>query len=236
MRIDVLTLFKEYYKTLDIGIIKNALKEGLFYVNVYDIREYSTDKHKKCDDYAYGGGAGMLMTPEPIYNAINAVDSEHKAMRIYMSPRGITLDDKLVKKLVKSEHLLILSGSYEGVDQRIIDNFIDMEISVGDYVLTSGDLPALTLINALSRHIEGVLGSSDSLNEESFTDFLLEYPQYTRPENFMGYEVPKVLLSGDHKKIAEWRATERISITKKIRPDLYKKYTDNIKGLNKEVK
>lgn len=223
MKIDVLTLFPEVYSVLDSGIIGKALKKGLFGTEIYNIRDYSKDKHKRCDDYAFGGGAGMLMTPQPIYDAIQAADPNHEALRIYMSPKGRRLDQNKVKELAKRDRLLFLSGSYEGVDQRIIDTEIDEELSIGDYVLTSGDLAALVVINAVARYIPDVLGSEQSTDEESFEDGLLEYPQYTRPNEWMGLKVPEVLLSGNHKEIKEWRRRESEKITLERRPDIMKK-------------
>lgn len=223
MKIDVLTLFPEVYSVLDSGIIGKALKKGLFEASVHNIRDYSLDKHKRCDDYAFGGGAGMLMTPQPIYDAVKAADPDHEALRIYMSPKGKRLDQNTVKELSKRERLLFLSGSYEGVDQRIIDTEIDEELSIGDYVLTSGDLAALVVINAVARYIPDVLGSEQSTDEESFEDGLLEYPQYTRPNEWMGLKVPEVLLSGNHKEIREWRRRESEKITLERRPDIMKK-------------
>ncbi len=223
MKIDVLTLFPEVYTVLESGIIGKAIKKGLFETDILNIRDYSKDKHKRCDDYAFGGGAGMLMTPQPIYDAIIAADPDHEALRIYMSPKGKRLDQNKVKELAKRERLLFLSGSYEGVDQRIIDTEIDEELSIGDYVLTSGDLAALVVINAVARYIPDVLGSEQSTDEESFEDGLLEYPQYTRPCEWMGLRVPDVLLSGNHKEIREWRRRESEKITLERRPDIMKK-------------
>lgn len=165
----------------------------------------------------------MVMTPQPIHDTINALDPERKALRIYMSPKGKTLDQKTVLRLAQREWILILCGNYEGVDQRVIDEDIDEEISVGDYVLTGGELPAMVLINAVARYVKGVLGSDRSTDEESFSDGLLEYPQYTRPRNFLGKEVPAVLLSGDHAAIAKWRREKQLEITRLRRPDLLEK-------------
>ena len=226
MNFKVLTLFTKMYDSLNEGIIGAAQKKGLINVSVTDIRDFSKDKHRTVDDYPYGGGAGMLLKPEPVFDALNFVDPEHKCHRIFMSARGKTLNQKKVEELSLKNDLLIICGSYEGLDQRIIDNYVDEEISVGDYVLTSGDYPCMILINAVSRYVDGVLGSSESLNEESYSDYLLEYPQYTHPEVFNGFEVPEILLSGHHGKIAEWRKQQSIEITQKLRPDLYRKYYD----------
>ncbi|MBO7390677.1 MAG: tRNA (guanosine(37)-N1)-methyltransferase TrmD [Clostridia bacterium] len=222
MRIKVLTLFPEAYEGLTVGILDKAIKGGKFNLDLYQIRDYSLDKHKKVDDAPFGGGAGMLMTPQPIYDAMQAADPEHKCRRIYLSPRGATLTQEKVVALSKEEDLLFLSGSYEGVDQRVIDLCIDEEISIGDYVLTSGDLPCMVTINAISRYVEGVLGSEESTDEESFASGLLEYPQYTRPQEFMGLKVPEVLVGGNHGEVAKWRREQQLEITRRLRPDLIK--------------
>ena len=222
MRIKVLTLFPEAYEGLTVGILDKAIKGGKFNLDLYQIRDYSLDKHKKVDDAPFGGGAGMLMTPQPIYDAMQAADPEHKCRRIYLSPRGATLTQEKVVALSKEEDLLFLSGSYEGVDQRVIDLCIDEEISIGDYVLTSGDLPCMVTINAISRYLEGVLGSEESTDEESFASWLLEYPQYTRPQEFMGLKVPEVLVGGNHGEVAKWRREQQLEITRRLRPDLIK--------------
>lgn len=220
MQIDVLTIFPEFFDVLNQGILGRAIGEGKFSVQAVNIRDFSKDKHKKTDDTPYGGGAGMLMTPDPIVSAVESVDARRKAYRIYMSPRGKTLNQDMVERLAKEDRLLILCGDYEGVDQRAIDLCIDEEVSIGDYVLTGGELPALVLINAVARYIDGVLGSSESTSEESFSNGLLEYPQYTRPEVYRGLGVPKVLLGGNHKDIEKWRVEKSLEITMKNRPDL----------------
>ena len=221
MRFDILTLFPEMFEPLKESIIGRATKKGIIEINVVDIRDYTENKHRKCDDTPFGGGAGMVMSAQPIASAISAVDPEHKAKRIYTSPRGETLKQKKVESLAKEERILILCGHYEGVDQRAIDLFIDEEISVGDYVLTGGEIPAMTIVDAVSRYVDGVINES-SLNSESFSDGLLEYPQYTRPQEFMGLKVPDVLLSGNHGEIDKWRKQRAEEITKKNRPDLKK--------------
>ncbi|NCA92310.1 tRNA (guanosine(37)-N1)-methyltransferase TrmD [bacterium] len=222
MKISVLTLFPEIYQTLEVSIIGKALKKGVFEVEVFNIRDYSNDKHKRCDDYPFGGGAGMVMTPQPLHDAINAADPNHSAKRIYLSPKGKTLNQEMVEKLSKESEILLVNGSYEGIDQRIIDMDIDEELSIGDYVLTSGDLASLVVINAVARYIPEVLGSEESTNEESFASGLLEYPHYTRPQEFLGMSVPDVLLSGNHAEIAKWRREQSFLMTKTHRPDLIK--------------
>lgn len=219
----ILTLFPEFYSCLKSGIIGKAIERGLFGVEIVNIRDYSEDKHKRCDDYPFGGGAGMVMTPDPIHKAICAVDPEHKARRIFMSPRGQVLTQKKVKELSSGEEILFLCGSYEGVDQRVVDMDIDEELSIGDYVLTSGDPAALVTLNSVVRYVPGVLGSEQSTEEESFSTNLLEYPQYTRPQNYMGAEVPEVLVSGNHGLVDKWRYEKALEITKERRPDLLEK-------------
>ena len=220
MKISVLTIFPEMYAALNSSVIGKALEKELFSVEVHNIRDYSLNKHKKCDDYPFGGGAGMVMTPQPLHDAINAVDPGHEAVRIYLSPKGETLNQKIVTKLAREDHIVLINGSYEGIDERVIELDVDREISIGDYVLTSGDLASLVVINAVARYIPDVLGSEQSTEEESFSAGMLEYPQYTRPQEFMGLRVPEVLLSGNHAEIAEWRRQESLRITAERRPDL----------------
>ncbi|MDE5549370.1 MAG: tRNA (guanosine(37)-N1)-methyltransferase TrmD [Clostridia bacterium] len=227
MKIKVATIFPEMFDVLGVGILGKAQQKGVLDVDVVNIRDYSADKHKKTDDAPFGGGAGMVMTPQPLHDAICAMDKERKAKRIYLSPRGKTLDQQTVERLAKEQELLLVCGSYEGIDERVIALDIDEEISVGDYVLTGGELPAMILINAVSRYVDGVLGSSESTSEESFSNGLLEYPQYTRPQEFEGLSVPQVLLGGNHKQIDEWRLAQSLEITRKRRPDLYEEYVKN---------
>lgn len=222
MIIDILTLFPDMFTPLKESVIGRAVKAEKVEIRVTDIRDYTLDKHKKCDDYTFGGGAGMVLMPQPVASAIEAIDPEHKARRIYMSPKGKTFTQKMVPELLSYERLLLLCGHYEGVDQRVIDLYIDEEISIGDYVLTGGELPAMVVTDAVCRYIDGVL-SNDSLTDETFTGDTLEYPQYTRPREFMGLTVPEVLLSGNHAEIDKWRKKESLALTKKMRPDLIKK-------------
>lgn len=223
MKFHFLTIFPEYFGVLDYGIIGRAAREGRFSVNVVNIRDYSTDKHRKTDDYPYGGGAGMVMTPDPIVRATEAADPDHKALRIYMSPKGEPFKQSMAKELAAYDELLFLCGGYEGVDERAIELTVDREISIGDYVLTGGELPALVVMNAVARYIDGVLGSSESTVEESFSSGLLEYPQYTRPQVYRGLSVPDVLVSGNHAEVDAWRARKSLEITKARRPDLLDK-------------
>ena len=222
MRIEVLTLFPEMFNSLNVGILKKAQDNGLFSVNVTNIRDYSLDKHHKVDDTPFGGGAGMVMAPQPLHDAICSIDKEHVCRRIYLSPKGKTLSQSKVEELSKEKNLMFVCGNYEGIDQRVIDLDIDEELSIGDYVLTGGELPAMVTINAVVRYIDGVLGNSESVNEESFSNGLLEYPQYTHPQEFEGLKVPEVLLSGNHQNIAKWRHEKQLEITKERRPDLLK--------------
>ena len=221
MKVDILTLFPEMFTPLEESIIGRAKQDGKIEIKVHDIRDYTENKHKKCDDYPFGGGAGMVMTPQPIASCIEAIDPDHKAHRIFTSPKGETFCQSFVKRLISYEWIIILCGHYEGVDQRIIDLYIDEEISIGDYVLTGGELPAMVITDCLARYCDGVI-NSESLTEESFSQGLLEYPQYTRPQEFKGIKVPDVLLSGNHGEVDKWRYEQSLDITKKKRPDLLK--------------
>jgi len=218
MRIDILTLFPEMFVPIQTSIIKRATDKNVAEINIIQIRDFSQDAHKKTDDVPYGGGAGMVMTPQPLYDAINSVKTENSKV-IYLSPRGKVFKQQMAKELCKYEHLLLICGHYEGIDQRIIDIFNAEEISIGDYVLTGGELPAMVLTDSIIRLLDGAITSS-SLEDESFSNGLLEYPQYTRPQNFMGQEVPEVLLSGHHANIKKWREQKSLEITKQNRPDL----------------
>ena len=220
MKIDVLTLFPEMFTALDSSLIGKARQKGLFELNCHNIRDYSADKHKKCDDTPFGGGAGMVMMPQPIHDCITAVDPKHEALRIYMSPRGKTLTQNLVKQLSEEKRLLLLCGHYEGVDQRVLDMDVDVELSIGDYVLSGGELPAMVVIDSVLRYVPEVLGNAESTVDESFSNALLEYPQYTRPQEFLGVQVPEVLVSGNHQNVDKWRKEQSLAITKRNRPDL----------------
>ena len=227
MKFDVLTLFPEMFAPIEQSIMGRAIEKKLVDINLVNIRDFSENKHKKVDDTPYGGGAGMVMMPDVVYRAYKTVAKKSRtnsgkaggAKVIYMSPQGKTLNQKKVEDLSKEEELIILCGHYEGIDQRVIDKIVDEEISIGDYVLTGGEIPAMVLIDSVSRYVEGVL-SKDSISEESFSNGLLEYPQYTRPEEFEGVKVPEILLSGHHENIEKWRKEKSIEITKKKRPDL----------------
>ena len=221
MNITVLTLFPEMFAPLFESVIGRAVNGGKLNIKIVNIRDYAENKHYKCDDYPFGGGAGMVMMPQPIGSAIEAVDPDHRAHRIYMSPRGRVFTQKRAVELSELGDLLILCGHYEGVDQRVIDLYIDEELSVGDYVLTGGELPAMVVCDCVAIYVEGVI-SGESLKDESFSAGLLEYPQYTRPAVYKGLSVPEVLLSGNHEKVEKWRREQSLEITRKNRPDLLK--------------
>ena len=223
MKIDILTLFPEMFEPLKASILGRALEKDLFELTLINIRDFSLDKHKKVDDYVFGGGDGMLMTPQPLYDAIMSVKTD-KSYVVYMSPKGTVLSQKQVKRIAHEiEHLIIVCGHYEGIDERVIELCVDEQISIGDYVLTGGELPAMVLVDAVLRYVPEVLHSDTSVVDESFSDNLLEHPQYTRPREFMGLTVPEVLLNGNHKEIEKWKMEQKLSETKKYRPDLLDK-------------
>lgn len=221
MKFDVLTLFPEMFNALKQSIIGRAEENNLIHINIVNMRDFSKDKHKKVDDTPYGGGAGMVIKPDIVYDSYNSV-KEEKAKVIYLSPQGNILNQRKVEALSKEEHLILLCGHYEGIDQRVLDEIVDEEISIGDYVLTGGEIPAMVLIDSVSRYVDGVL-SQDSTSEESFSQGILEYPQYTRPEIFDGVKVPDVLLSGHHANISKWRRCEALKNTYYKRPELLEK-------------
>lgn len=222
-----MTLFPDIFKAyIGESMMKKAVENSILEVELYNIRDFSENKHKKVDDYPFGGGAGMVMTPQPIFSTYEYIVEKYELENprvIYLSPKGRVFNQKIAKRLSLENDIIFLCGHYEGVDQRIIDLIVTDEISIGDYVLTGGELPALVMIDSIARLVPGVLNRSESHEDESFENDLLEYPQYTRPRNFNGLEVPEVLLSGNHKKIDEWRAEESQKITLERRPDLIKK-------------
>ena len=221
MKIDILTLFPDMFSAMQESILGRAQKSEKIQINILNIRDYTEDKHLKCDDYPFGGGAGMVMMAPPSGNAIEAIDPDHKARRIYMSPKGQVFKQQKVFELLEYEHLILLCGHYEGVDTRVIEEIVDEEISIGDFVLTGGELAACIVTDAVARLVDGVISNS-SLVDESFSENLLEYPQYTRPQEYKGLAVPEILRSGDHAKIDAWRREKSLEITKKNRPDLLK--------------
>ena len=223
MRFDVLTLFPELIQShLDFSIMKRAKEDGIIEVKTINPRDYSLDKHKKVDDTPYGGGAGMVLAPQPYIDAYEGVNKEGKAITIMMTPQGEPFTHEISKELAQYDQIIILCGHYEGFDERIREIIRPREISIGDFVLTGGELPALCIIDSVSRNIEGTLGKIESAHDDSFVDGLLEYPQYTKPREYRGLEVPEVLLNGNHKLIEEFRIQQKIERTKVKRPDLYK--------------
>lgn len=236
MKFDVLTLFPEMFEPMKESIIGRAIQSNLLELNLINIRDFSKDKHKKVDDTVYGGGAGMLMMPDVVLDSYKSVKKDNSKV-IYMTPQGKKLDQSKVVELAKEEHIIILCGHYEGIDQRALDIINPEEISIGDYVLTGGEIPAMVLIDSVSRYVEGVL-ADDSTSEESFSNGLLEYPQYTRPVIFEGIEVPEVLQSGHHENIRKWRVRKSLETTLNKRPDLLDKInlTDEEKKILKELK
>ncbi len=230
MRIDVLTLFPDMFRgPFSESMLKRARENGLLEIALHDIRAWADNKHSKADDYPFGGGAGLVMMAQPIFDAVAAVDPDHEARRTLLTPRGRLLTTERARTLAKHPRLLLLCGHYEGVDERVMA-LMDEEISIGDYILTGGELPAMVLVDAVSRFVPGVLGSGESAEEESFSRSLLEYPQYTRPAEFRGMAVPEVLLSGHGANIAAWRQAQALEKTRENRPELlgtYGKYYEN---------
>lgn len=238
MKFSVLTLFPEMLAALGESIIGRATEKGIIETEFVNIRDFSQDKHRRVDDYPYGAGGGMVMQPQPIYDAYKSVCGEEKPYVVYMSPQGNVLTQEKARQLSENEHIVVLCGHYEGVDERIIEEIVDEEISIGDYVLTGGELPAMVMIDCVSRMISGVLDSDETMQVESHYDGLLEYPQYTRPPEFMGRCVPEVLLSGHHKNIEKWRREQSVIRTAQKRPDLIEKVTltEKEKTLIKDIK
>lgn len=230
MNFYIMTLFPEMVENgLKESIIGRAVSNGQISVNAINIRDYSNDKHGHVDDYPYGGGAGMVIKAAPVYDCYSALCESIKGDKprvLFMSPKGKTFNQNMAIDLAKEDNLVFLCGHYEGIDQRVLDEIVTDEVSLGDFVLTGGELPAMVMIDAISRHVKGVLGNEDSAVTESFTDNLLEHPQYTRPEVWRDKKVPDVLLSGNHKKINEWRLEKSIEETRIKRPDLYSKYLE----------
>ena len=224
MTFNIMTLFPAIISAyINESIIKNAIENKIIEVNIYNIRDYSRNKHKKVDDYPYGGGGGMLMTPQPIYDCYMEIKKNNENTKLFLfSPKGKILNNKMSYEYAKLDNITLLCGHYEGIDQRIVDMIVDEEISIGDYVLTGGELASLVFLDSVSRKITRVLSSSENVQDESFKNNLLEYPQYTRPYDFMEVKVPDVLISGNHKKIDEWRKNKSLEETKKKRPDLIK--------------
>ncbi len=224
LRFDVLTIFPGMFSpVLNESIIKRAQQKRKIKILIHNLRDFSKDKHRKVDDRPFGGGPGMVMTPQPIYDAIKKIKGRRKAKVILLSPSGRSFNQKLARHLAKERNIILICGHYEGIDERIREMIVDETLSIGDYVLTGGELPAMVIIDCVARFIPGVLGREQSLESESFEGNLLEYPHYTRPANFHGKKVPNVLLSGNHKAINEWRKKQAVLRTKKQRPDLLQK-------------
>jgi len=223
MLIDIATIFPRMFEqVLNESIVKRAQAKGKVKIRVHDLRDYTADKHRKVDDRPFGGGSGMVIRPEPVFNLVKSV-AKKGARVVLLSPQGRRLDQAYAKKLSRAKHLILVCGHYEGIDERVRKHLADEEVSIGDYVLTGGELPAMVLVDCLVRLVPGVLGDKNSLNFESFEGNLLEYPQYTRPQDFRGFKVPEILLSGDHAKIEAWRKSQALKVTQKARPDLLKK-------------
>lgn len=232
MKINILTIFPEMFETLKMSMMGRAIDNGIIELNLIDIRDYTEDKHNRVDDTPYGGGAGMVMQVQPIVDAFNSNGCGGKV--VYMSPRGRMLDGDMAKSIAELDELTILCGHYEGVDQRALDILQVEEVSIGDYVLTGGELPAMVLIDTVARFIDGVLASEESVVDESIYSGLLEYPQYSKPREIEGMEVPEILLSGNHQEIDLWRWEQSLALTKEQRPDLFKTYLDGLGKLSKK--
>lgn len=230
MKIDILTLFPELFENfMNTSILKRGIDNKLIEINIINIRDFSLDKHKKVDDYTYGGGPGMVMTPQPIYDAFKSIEKKHpETPCVYLSPQGNIFNQDMAVDFSKYPHIIFLCGHYEGIDQRVINKIVTHEVSVGDYILTGGELPSMVMIDTISRLLPGILGNDNSAHDDTFSSGLLEFPQYTRPYEFMGEKVPNILLSGDHKKINQWRRFKSLINTKEKRPDLYKRHKLNI--------
>ncbi len=236
MKIDVLTLFPEMFTPVtESSILGRAAESGLVDIRLTDIRDFSNDKHNKADDYPFGGGGGMVMMADPVFGALESVEAGRKRV-IYMSPRGKILDEDMIREFSVLDEFVILCGHYEGMDQRVLDYWGIEEVSIGDYVLTGGELPAMVLIDSVARLIPGVLGNENSALDESVYSGLLEHPQYTKPREYRGLQVPEVLVSGNHKLISLWKFRESLKLTKQRRPDLFEKYVNENRELSKEEK
>ena len=229
MRFDIVTIFPEIFRgPFDFGIVKRAAAAGLIEIAIHDLRDYTTDRHRQVDDRPFGGGAGMVMKPEPLFRAIEDLTSAEPARVVLLTPQGRLFDQELAVQLSGLQRLILICGRYEGVDERVTENIVDDEISIGDYVLSGGEFPAMVVVDAVARLLPGALGCEDSTEKESFsmaTDWhgLLDFPQYTRPANYRGFEVPEVLLGGNHAEIERWRRGKAVEKTLKRRPDLFKR-------------
>jgi tRNA (guanine37-N1)-methyltransferase len=231
MRIDIISIFPElFHSPLHTGLIGKAIDKGIAVVQITNPRDFTTDKHQRVDDEIYGGGAGMLMKPEPIFSAVESLPVLCRRQIILLTPQGERLTQPILEELSTCNQLVLICGNYEGVDERVSSYLADREISIGDFVLTCGEIPALVLLNGVIRLLPGTVGKPDSIRCDSFSDGLLDYPQYTRPPNFRGWTVPEVLLSGNHQAIAEWRTQARQAKTQRVRPDLWAEYQKKLNG------
>ena len=229
MIVRIITLFPEFFDSpLRSGLLGKAIDKGIITVEIVNLRDYANNKFRRCDDTPYGGGSGMVLMPEPLFRCLDAIKGD--AYTLLTTPAGVRFDQELVKKLHEKKELCIICGHYEGVDQRVTDRYVDSEVSIGDYVLSGGEFAALVILDAVARYVPDFMSNSESLEEESFEDGLLEYPHYTRPAEIEGMKVPDVLLSGHHAEIKAWRHDKRIEKTKRIRPDLYTRYCEQRRG------
>ena len=229
MVVRIITLFPEFFESpLRSGLLGKAIDKGIITVEIVNLRDYANNKFRRCDDTPYGGGSGMVLMPEPLFRCLDAIKGD--AYTLLTTPAGVRFDQELVKKLHEKKELCIICGHYEGVDQRVTDRYVDSEVSIGDYVLSGGEFAALVMLDAVARYVPDFMSNSESLEEESFEDGLLEYPHYTRPAEIEGMKVPDVLLSGHHAEIKAWRHDKRIEKTKRIRPDLYTRYCEQRRG------
>jgi tRNA (guanine37-N1)-methyltransferase len=229
VNVTIVTLFPEFFDSpFRSGLLGKALSKEIVSMRIVNLRDYVTTKYRTCDDAPYGGGSGMVLLPEPLFRCLD--DVKGKAYTINVTPSGEPLNQEMVKFLAKQESLCIICGQYEGIDQRVIEKYVDKEISIGDYVLSGGEYAALVIIDSVSRLLPGFMGNAQSLEEESFEDGLLEYPHYTRPSEIENLKVPEVLLNGNHAEIKKWRHEQRLEKTKRVRPDLYKRYCDETRG------
>ncbi|MBC7362667.1 MAG: tRNA (guanosine(37)-N1)-methyltransferase TrmD [Candidatus Aminicenantes bacterium] len=223
MRFDIITIFPRMFDSIfSAGVVKKAVEKGIIEIKIHDLRDFTTDKHRQVDDRPYGGLEGMVLKPEPIFRAVEEIRQPVESLTCLLSPQGKTFNSALAEKLAGYQQVILICGRYEGVDERVIEHLVDEEISIGDYVLTGGELAAAVVVDAVSRFVPGVVGKEESVRHDSFTEGLLDFPQYTRPRDFRGYRVPSVLFSGDHKKIARWRLKKALEKTLVRRPDLLK--------------
>ncbi len=228
MKFTIFTLFPEFFAgPLSTGLLGKAVASGIISIECVDIRDYSGDRHRRCDDYTYGGGSGMVLRPEPLFRALDA-KRPPGAKVVFPTPSGVLLTQEMVKRFFSRDDICIVCGHYEGIDQRVIDRYVDFEVSLGDYVLSGGEFAALVIVDAVSRYVPGFMSNEESLSEESFENGLLEYPHYTRPSEYEGMKVPETLLTGNHKSVEKWRLEKSIEKTRLLRPDLYREYLKRI--------